>query len=150
MGAWGHGHFENDTALDWIADLAMPKKYFFGLIKSDPISRCLETVTPVIDTKYVEAEIACELLAAAECNALVRGHPALDLPEEVLSWYELIKELKTQAHDDDINQWVVEAVQRVKNSNESELDELWKETDDYSLWLSTVDDLLNRLRLTNS
>ncbi len=146
MGAWGSGIFENDIALDWICDLTPPKRYLFGLLKSDPISRCLDSVQAVIDTEYVDADDACELLAAAECVALVRGHPAHNLPEEVVSWHTLIAGLKTSAKDDEINQWVLEAVERVKNADESELRILWADSEDYQHWLAEINDLLERLR----
>ena len=147
MGAWGEGHFENDTALDWIYDLKPPKKRLFGLLQADPISYCLDTVTPVIDSHYVDADAACELLAAAECIALVRGHPAHELPEDIHDWHQQIKHIHTQAGEDHIVQWVIEAVQRVKSPTESELNELWEETEDYPNWLAAVDDLIERLRL---
>ena len=69
------------------------------------------------------------------------------LPNEVLEWHEQIKDMKTCAFDDDIHQWVIEAVERIIKPNESELRELWEETEELPLWLASVDELLERLKL---
>ena len=56
MGAWGSGSFENDTALDWAGDVRSVEdvRKPFEQLKRGRIEAC------------VDADFACELLAAAE------------------------------------------------------------------------------------
>jgi len=79
MGAWSAGSFENDTALDWagsVESLADVRK---------PLER-LKTETDSVgngDAYNVDADFACELIAAAETVAMLMGRRSRDFPEEL-------------------------------------------------------------------
>lgn len=127
MGAWGAGIFDNDDAVDWLADLAGSK---------DP--NALDGALSGAAAESVEAPTASVALAAAEVVAALNNHPAADLPGEIEDWIAGARplpspELTGRAHA---------AVERVRT--DSELRELWEETDPTE-WFAHVNDLLRRL-----
>jgi Domain of unknown function (DUF4259) len=71
-GAWGTGHFENDDALDLVADVQGP----------DDLDRVLRAVTESEDAS-IDASIATEAMAAADVVAAMMGRPADDCPEDL-------------------------------------------------------------------
>ena len=130
MGAWGVGHFDNDDAGDWVWELEEAKS--FG-----PVEAAIEAVEASDD--YLEAPDACIALAAAETIAATLGKPAADLPDSVAALISNLgnspPELVTRAKA---------AVTKV--ADDSELRELWEETDDFNTWQSKVSNLLQRLQ----
>lgn len=145
MGTWDYGSFENDTAMDWVCGLATPEKRLFGLFKPDPFHYCIEPTEVAIDSKILDADVCCKVLAGAECIALLRGQPTPKLPDEILHWQQQNPGMEKVANNEETIRRVIEAVELVRNSNRSELRELWAESDDYENWLTEVDDLLARL-----
>ena len=77
MGAWGSGPFDNDDAMDWVAELESARDV--GVVRS-----ALESVTDA--DGYIEAPVGSVALASAEVVAALRGKPGADLPEEVSTW----------------------------------------------------------------
>lgn len=75
MGAWGYGSFENDDALDWLAEL-------------DDVSQLDEALDSVIEhgDGYIEADDGWIAIAAGEMVAALNGHGSDALPEETLNW----------------------------------------------------------------
>lgn len=69
MGTWGSGGFENDTALDWMADVVTVDDVAaaFAATQDDP-------------GRVLEVQEAETLVAAAECIAAMRGFPPQDMP----------------------------------------------------------------------
>lgn len=65
MGAWGHGSFQNDCALDWLAEL-----------EAGGIEAIREALQPSAH-EYIEVDDASNAIAAAvEIVAAARGHGA--------------------------------------------------------------------------
>ncbi|SFN43433.1 protein of unknown function [Formivibrio citricus] len=58
-GAWGEGAFDNDDALDWVAQCTRSKDI-------TPVSRALQAV---LSTEYIEAPEGSAAIAAAEVVA---------------------------------------------------------------------------------
>ena len=132
MGAWGIGSFENDTALDWLYDFEAND---FRLI-----DRTLAGASALPAGEELDADEACEVLAAAECVAAAAGFPAPDLPEMVTDWVSNNQPIRVRA------QYVQMALTAVKHvRTRSELDELWAETEEYQAWQTAVADLQTRL-----
>lgn len=79
MGAWGSGSFENDTALDWAASVQ----------SVDDVRKPFERLKQVTDESeegpnlIIDADFACELVAAAETVAMMLGRHSRDFPEEL-------------------------------------------------------------------
>ncbi len=129
MGAWAHGSFANDDALDWVATLSRSG--------SSAISQALSAV-PEADDDYLEAPTASAAIAAAEVVAAQAGSPADKFPAEVSAWVASqprpAPELIALAR---------RAVQRVLRL--SELRDLWAESEDSDAWQAEVSGLLARL-----
>lgn len=130
MSTWGPGSFENDNALDWVAELADSDD-------DNPIIGALNNVIDQTD-ESPEAPDCAEAIAAAETVAAWMGEPHEDCPEEVEAWVEgrpaPPATMISQAR------YVSEAV--LENS---ELKDLWKESEEFEQWQTSVNDLLGRL-----
>ncbi len=113
MGAWGAGSFENDTALDWAA----------GVRSVDDVRKPFERLKAESDAApelELDADLACELIAAAECVATMMGRRVPDVPDEVAA------ALAGGQVDDLLFHQARNAVLHVLRH--SELAELWEET----------------------
>jgi hypothetical protein len=132
MGRWGIGSFENDTAVEWLYDFAAND---FRLI-----DRTLAGVASMLPVDELDADEACEVLVAAECVAAAAGFPAANLPPEVTDWVAANQPIQVKA---EYVQMAMTAVARVRT--QSELKELWAESDDYEAWVTAVSDLQTRL-----
>lgn len=130
MGAWGPGSFENDDALDWLADL----------VDGGGMDVVQGAFDMVVDGEYLEAPEAASALAAAEVVAALAGRPVDDLPEDAAEWVAA----KARHPGDRLVRRARAVVQRVRA--DSELKELWEEDGEVPTeWHAAVDDLLRRL-----
>ncbi|MEY8744373.1 DUF4259 domain-containing protein [Bacillales bacterium AN1005] len=134
MGAWGTGIFENDDVLDWKADL----------LDSDDIGLIEETIEEVLEEEYIESDVASNALGAIEILAALQGKPGQEI-------------LNSQSNTEDLYEWIEahkgkgknliskakRAIKKIKK--DSELQELWEESGEYSSWLNTLNDLESRL-----
>lgn len=127
MGAWGTGHFENDDALDLIAGVQGP----------DDLDRVLRAASESEEAS-VDATVASEAMAAAEVVAAMMGRPSGDCPEEVT---KRLEELGAPAPA--LVRLAQESVSRVLM--ESELVDLWAESDEVEAWNRSVTGLIDRL-----
>lgn len=130
MGAWDVGPFDNDAALDWISDLDEAEGW-------SPVAAVLRFAEV---EGYVDAEDACEALAAAEVVAAGLGRPRADLPEEA-TWF--LGRVTVQPPAEIVGLAGV-AVQRILGED-SELRELWDDTTDLDAWLRETRGLVERL-----
>ena len=131
MGAWGLGAFENDDALDWVAELEEDES-------GDAVRRALDAAADA--GGYLEAPEGAEALAAAEVVAAAAGRPGEGLPEEVEAW--------VAAHGGAVAgeaERARRAVDRVAAAD-SELRELWEEAEGSAgPWHELLADLRRRL-----
>lgn len=130
MGAWGAGSFENDAALDWadsvrsVADVGVP----FERLKAG-------------GTAYVDADLASEVIAAAETVAMLIGRRSRDFPDE------LVEQLAGSGEppSDLYHQARTAVLQVMRNS---ELAELWAEATEEggaNEWQAELTGLIDRL-----
>lgn len=128
MGAWGAGGFENDDALDWAADISSPvdiETFFSGLPLND------ESPPP-------EADVACQIVAAAEAVAALMGRPGPDFPDD----------LAKRLDDAEASPELIEQAKHVLSAmlGGSELQELWADSDDGGEeWNVAITGLIDRL-----
>lgn len=131
MGAWGHGAFENDSALDWLADLAEGD--------ASLVAEALAAVADADADEYIEVDDASAALVAAELVAAALGKGDDRLNDDATSWLD--------AHRASVRDLGAagarRAVARVLES--SELSELWGENGDDTPWHLDVRALLERL-----
>jgi hypothetical protein len=130
MGAWGFKVFENDDALDWANELK-------GTADDTPLREAFSAV--IDESDYLEAPPAAEALAAAEVVAAMRGDAVSELPDEAREYVSRVE----FAVDDFLSQQARQAVEKVRE--DSELRELWEESEYFEQWSRTVEDLRRRL-----
>jgi Domain of unknown function (DUF4259) len=137
MGAWGHGHFQNDSALDFVSDVEYsdnPKKLFE------------RTFNRAIKSNYLDSDIGCEVIVAStyldsQINGTKFSHPDREEPLEV----DTFPNRKPSIDFSDLRKNSVEALKKVINEN-SELNELWEENEEnYLLWRQGIEELIERL-----
>ncbi len=132
MGAWGINTFENDDAADWIGE-------FCDDSDKELLVEAFDAVNEVGDD-YLEAPESNAALAAAEVVAALLGKPSASLPDDAK---ECIGKLNLKPSEKLVAA-ARKAVKRVKT--DSELKELWDESDDAVQWQTTVEDLAARLK----
>ena len=134
MGAWGVDTFHNDIAADW--------KY--GLESTDDLKYVRETLARVlsIGDDYLDADEACEGLAACEVIARLKGNWGLrdSYSESLDAWVEQ----HPQVPPSDLVDLALRVIDRI-TTEPSELRELWGESDDYDAWVAAVANLRDRV-----
>jgi len=134
MGAWSHEAFGNDDALDWV----------HGLEEVDDLSLIEAAVDAVNDEAegYLESPQATEALAAIELIARLRGHAAPDeaLPEVAEDWIARTRLVPPEP----LVQRALAALDRIAG-DDSELKELWDESDSAEDWAASLASLRERL-----
>jgi hypothetical protein len=133
MGAWGVKTFENDSGLDWLAD--------FESEGADTVLEALEAVSEADEDAYIDADDATCALAAAEIVAAIKSGDGSRLSEDART---ALANYSDDIDADALQPLAAKAVSRVKS--DSELKELWEESDDYDNWVADVEDLIDRLR----
>ncbi|MEJ2486572.1 MAG: DUF4259 domain-containing protein [Anaerolineales bacterium] len=130
MGAWDIGSFDNDEALDWVYELE----------KANDFSILEKSFETVIDQKGDSPDASdCTIaLCAAEVVASLLDNPASDVPDEVLQWIEDKPEPSSE-----LIKIAVKAIKVILD--DSELKELWLETDEYQDWVDNVKTLIENL-----
>jgi hypothetical protein len=134
MGAWGVSTFENDDAGDWADELQ----------ESDDLGPVESALQAVEDADgYLEAPDASIALAACEVLARLKGRPG-----------------EKNAYSEPVDAWVAghtitpspELLNRAEAaigrilSEDSELLDLWRDSEHHDAWLASVEDLRSRLR----
>jgi hypothetical protein len=135
MGTWGSKSFENDTALDWAAELA----------DSDDLSLVERAFELEDGDAYVEADTGATVVAASEVVLVLMGLSA-ELPDVLDSFTK-------EEHNVDLSRLrdlSCRALRRVL-AERSELKELWMEnTSEYSQWRQNVEMLISKLEMSSS
>jgi Lon protease-like protein len=130
MGAWGSGSFENDSALDWVAEL----------VEMSDAALLVEALTAVAHAEgYIEADEASAAVAAAEVTAALLGRAAPALPAEAAAWVSTAP----IAADAALITLALAALDRV--GADSELQELWDAEDGAPEWHAALAELRARL-----
>jgi len=134
MGTWATDAFGNDYAMDWAQDLQEYKT--LELVET--------TLDNVIDSTEAELEapFAAEALAALEVIARLLGKPGADDPAtaEVDEWVERCKKKITPP----LLEKAALAFGRITAEN-SELHQLWQESEHFADWQADVADLRQRV-----
>jgi hypothetical protein len=134
MGAWGVLAFDNDDANDWA----------HGLDEAEDLSLVESAFQAVEDAgEYLEAPDASNALAACEVLARLNGKPGYknSYTEKVDQW--------VAAHPLSASPALLKqadaVIDRILDEN-SELKELWSDSDEYETWFKSVQELRQRLR----
>jgi Domain of unknown function (DUF4259) len=136
MGAWANDAFGNDNACDWA----------FGLENADDLSLIEGALDKVLTNcdEYVESTEACEAMAAIEVIARLQGNWGARnaYTESVDKWVEKTKLQPTAA----LARKAHLVIERILAEN-SELRELWQESEEYAAWLASVAELRGRVNV---
>jgi hypothetical protein len=127
VGAWGHLFDENDDAADWLGDF-----------EDSPDWATVDQALAITDADYIEAPDASNALAAAEVVAAGLGKASPRLEDAVSEW--------ATARSSDAatrRQQAIAALTAVRDN--SELQELWQEAEEYADWQASVNETLSRL-----
>lgn len=128
MGTWGVGAFENDGVSDWVWELE----------KANDLEVLRQALEP--ESGYLEAPDGEILIAAAEVLAAALRAPGQGLPEGVVGWLALHPQLNFAELLPQARQGLARVL-----SQDSELVELWEESDEAGDWRRNVEDLVGRL-----
>jgi hypothetical protein len=134
MGAWAADVFGNDDACDWA----------FELENSNDLSLIESTIDTVLShgAEYVEAPEASEALAAIDAIARLQGNwgERNAYTEPVDKWVEKTKLVPSAA----LAQKAHLVIERIL-AEDSELKELWQESEEYEVWQAFVTELKRRV-----
>ena len=135
MGAWSTDAFGNDTACDWAN----------GLTESDDLSLVEAAIAAVVDSPagYLDASLAQEALAAAEVVARLRGNDGgrNAYTEATDNWVRAKRLVPPEA----LMRRALLALDRCLGVD-SELRELWDESDAAAQWRADAQSLMERLQ----
>ena len=131
MGTWSHEAFGNDTACDWAYELEESVGF-------SAIDEALNEIIDMANDEFIDADIGAVAHAAVDAFARSFG-PKSDeeeYPEPVLKWLDHIKN-KTN------HELIPKALQTLEilTGENSELDELWQESEEYDAWVKGIDEL---------
>jgi hypothetical protein len=131
MGAWDVTAFGNDDASDMVLEL---------LEQSNPREFLSQILDQAKETGYLEAPEGSRMVAAAAIVAAARKRESITIPDNLASWIQanesILKPLAPAA---------LSAIGRIRGS-QSELCELWQETDEFSAWTGNLDVISTTLR----
>jgi hypothetical protein len=134
MGTWAVDAFGNDDACDWTYELE----------KVNNLSLVEATLDAVLNSgeEGVESSEATEAIAAIEVIARLQGNwgKRSAYSEKLDRWVENNKIQPST----DLVQKAHLAIEHILADN-SELNELWQETEEYEDWLASITDLKNRI-----
>ncbi|MCE6003068.1 hypothetical protein ABCA12_0028 [Acinetobacter junii] len=135
METWSHESFGNDTANDWAYELEDATDF-------SVIEAALQVALDEGD-EYLDADLAMEAIAAVEVIAkrLGKGTQSDVYTEKVDQWLETISEQPR----DDLLSLAKRVLERIV-ADDSELKELWLESDEYELWLGNIQQLKDALQ----
>ncbi|MCU6708911.1 DUF4259 domain-containing protein [Paenibacillus sp. J5C_2022] len=130
MGAWGYGSLENDTVLDWVEEL----------LETEDLSLISESIEMALDDRYLDADTASIAIGSVEILAALQN------------------KLGNEKYDDELEEWInrhkgqgkelllkaQKALERIQL--ESELKELWEESENFENWIEAMKELECRIK----
>lgn len=137
MGTWAADAFGNDYAQDWAQDLQ-------EISNLDAVEDTLDTALDA-SAGELEAPFAAEALVAIEVLARLQGKggAASDDSATVDEWVEARKPKARRRVD--LEEKALQAIARIL-SDQSELRELWAESEHYEAWRASVEELRARVQ----
>ena len=133
MGVWGVGVFDDDNAEEWVDQI----------LESDDVPGMFESIfVYALDTNYVEHEDSCGVtVGCAVIDMIVNGtvYPLED--QTIVEWVEDNKDLDV-AHLGKLGAQALEII----TSKKSELNEIWEDNADYSVWKLKIEKLAKRIK----
>jgi tetratricopeptide (TPR) repeat protein len=137
MGDWDVGAFDNDTAKEWLIELMSGES-------TSAILRAIVNVAKLPAADYLQAP-ECEVaIAACEIMVASRGKPSSQLPADAANWLAQRKFVAGK----EVVAMALKALRRIEEN--SELKEVWGDTDSAGDWKRSISDLKRRLEESES
>jgi hypothetical protein len=134
MGAWGHLNFENDTALDLVYEIEEKG--------ADRIKNAIEAINSREEDAFLDSDLCTEALAAIEYIAAVKDKASEDFPEDAEEWLTPANK-ETLLAIRNLVPKSKQAIDRIQHN--SELKDLWEETEDFANWTKVLEGLATRI-----
>jgi hypothetical protein len=134
MGCWAIDSFGNDDAADWLSELTA----------AADLTPARRTVSALLsEAGYLDAPYSTEALAAIEVVAAALGRPTPSARSQssLMTWVAHVKPIADASLVSDS----ARAIERILGPD-SELRELWEDTDDFGEWQINVEQLRAALR----
>ncbi|TFW31403.1 DUF4259 domain-containing protein [Duganella callida] len=139
MGTWAVDAFGNDYAQDWAQDLHETSNLD---AVEDTLNAVLQAPPGELEAPYAaEALVAIEVLARLQGKGGARGDDSAAVDQWVDARKAKGKPVKPRT---DLVDKAAQALERIL-SPDSELRQLWEESEHYADWRAAVDDLTSRL-----
>jgi hypothetical protein len=141
MSAWGVGIAENDDAADWLSELADSGSL-------DSVIEALEDVADAEDGEYLEVpEGSNAVVAAAVLADLLDAESPSETErfELPLARWRTALQRRGPAAVRLLGETALEALQRVRDEDDSELRQLWGGADDLQAWSDELERLRRRI-----
>lgn len=133
MSAWGITNFENDVALDFVAEIAASEDHL-------NLTQDIDDFLNEFNVEETSLDDCLEFLAKMELLAALLGAPSEDFPLELKDWIER-KYIKI---DSSVCPKAVKAVQMIVNDSEAK--EMYLDSGYFNAWLRTQKELIKRLK----
>ncbi len=140
MGAWGHGHFEDDAAWDFMDEIEAA---------DDPKEVITAALDAAIETEYLECDEGNALIVAStyidrQQNGTLFSSPDRDEPLNV----DTFPDRHPGIDFADLKNKAVRALKKLLRED-SELNELWADNEElYPEWKQGIEILIQRLNKT--
>jgi hypothetical protein len=132
MGTWGHRNFENDNALDFIAEVEERG--------AERIEEAIRVVANYPEDDPLGSDDGIAALAAIEYIAAAKGKQSEDFPEDAEEWLQKTAPGSLLSIDSSA---ITKAIERIRSN--SELRELWNKSEEMDQWLAVLSDLEKRV-----
>lgn len=136
MGTWSHEPFGNDIASDWAYEFEENDGY-------EVIENAFDQIIDMATEEFIDADIGCIAHAAAEvlAKSFTDGGTENEYyPKPVEKWLQH----NQHKHNYELIPKALLALNLLISEN-SELDELWQDSDDYEDWTKNIADLKETL-----
>ena len=137
MGTWSHEPFGNDIASDWAYEFEENDGY-------EVIEDAFDQIIDMATEEFIDADIGCIAHAAAEVLAKSFTDGVAEneyYPEPVEKWLQH----NQNKHNYELIPKALLALNLLISEN-SELDELWQDSDDYEDWTKNIAELKETLK----
>lgn len=137
MGTWSHEPFGNDIASDWAYEFEENDGY-------EVIEDAFDQIIDMATEEFIDADIGCIAHAAAEVLAKSFTDGVAEneyYPESVEKWLQH----NQHKHNYELIPKALLALNLLISEN-SELDELWQDSDDYEDWTKNIAELKETLK----
>lgn len=136
MAAWGINNWENDDAVAWLEAFS----------EKQSIDKIERLFSDAIEEDEPSERLGSHVLAAAELLAISQGNEPEEYDETLIDDYEIDLESIQEWIDVDLVNLAIHAVDKISESEDSELRQLWEEVDELDHWMFVIEDLKKRLK----